>query len=139
MCELWLVCRRETEHTQGRRGRGGKGRGRRGAETRLAGGEWGRLGADGMEGMEGLVAEARAHSLDQPFGDDAARDAMIITQYQRLIHYALAGYGCLAAFAKRLDLGDDATALKECLDQTYDGDRTMTDLATGGINKEAAA
>ena len=91
------------------------------------------------KGMEGLVKEARAHALAQTFGEDATKDAMIITQYQRLVHYAVAGYGCLAAFADRLDLSDDISALKSCLDKTYDGDRTMTSLATGRINKDAVA
>lgn len=90
------------------------------------------------KGMEGLVAEADAHVLDADFGDDAARDAMIITQYQRMVHYALAGYGCLVAFANRLDLDGDAAILKDQLDQTYNGDRTMTAIATGGINRKAA-
>ncbi|MEJ6395975.1 DUF892 family protein [Gymnodinialimonas sp. 2305UL16-5] len=91
------------------------------------------------KGMEGLVAEARAHALDATFGEDATKDAMIITQYQRLVHYAIAGYGCLAAFAYRLDLPDDVSDLRACLDASYNGDRTMTDLATGGINKDAMA
>ena len=90
------------------------------------------------KGMEGLVAEAKAHALEEDFGDDDVRDAMIITQYQRMVHYALAGYGCIAAFAKRLDLADDAQVIQKCLDQTYDGDRHMTDIATGTVNKMAA-
>ena len=90
------------------------------------------------KGMEGLVTEARAHGLEEDFGDDDARDAMIITQYQRMAHYAIAGYGCVAAFAGRLDLGEDKRTLKECLDACYDGDRQMTDLATSGINEAAA-
>ncbi|MGB5863303.1 MAG: DUF892 family protein [Sulfitobacter sp.] len=91
------------------------------------------------KGMEGLVKEARAHVLDARFGEDTVRDAMIITQYQRLIHYAIAGYGCLAAFADRLELDGDVEKLKKCLDAAYDGDRTMTELATGGINQDAVA
>lgn len=90
------------------------------------------------KGMEGLVKEARAHAIEERFGEDATKDAMIITQYQRLVHYAIAGYGCLAAFADRLELDKDVTALKKCLDASYDGDRTMTELATGGINADAA-
>ena len=89
------------------------------------------------KGMEGLVKEARAHALEEDFGDDDARDAMIITQYQRMAHYAIAGYGCLKAFAGRLELEDDKKVLDTCLDQTYDGDKHMTDLAMGGINKAA--
>ena len=96
-------------------------------------------GGEFCKGMEGLVAEAKAHGLEADFGDDDARDAMIITQYQRMVHYALAGYGCLLAFAKRLDLSDDAAALQKMLDDTYDGDRHMTEIAVeGGVNKAAA-
>lgn len=90
------------------------------------------------KGMEGLVAEAKAHVLDAEFSDDDVRDAMIITQYQRMVHYALAGYGCLVAFANRLGNDEDGAILQECLDQTYDGDRRMTAIATGGINAAAA-
>lgn len=91
-------------------------------------------------GMEGLVTEAREHALEGDFGNDDARDAMIITQYQRMVHYALAGYGCLVAFANRLGLDGDGAVLQECLDQTYDGDRRMTKIAMeGGVNKDAAA
>lgn len=90
-------------------------------------------------GMEGLVKEARAHALQTEFGDPAVRDAMIITQYQRMVHYALAGYGCLLAFANRLNLDEDGAILEKCLDDTYDGDRRCTEIATGGINKDAAA
>jgi ferritin-like metal-binding protein YciE len=89
------------------------------------------------KGMEGLVSEARAHVLDATFGSDEVRDAMIITQYQRMVHYALAGYGCLVAFANRLGQDGDGAVLQECLDRTYDGDRTMTAIATGGVNEAA--
>ncbi len=90
------------------------------------------------KGMEGLVKEAEAHVLNADFGDPDARDAMIITQYQRMVHYALAGYGCLVAFANRLGEDEDGAILQECLDNTYDGDRRMTAIATGGVNKAAA-
>lgn len=89
------------------------------------------------KGMEGLVKEAKAHALDESFGDDDTRDAMIITQYQRMVHYALAGYGCLVAFANRLGKDEDGAELQAQLDHTYDGDRHMTQIATGGINKAA--
>lgn len=91
------------------------------------------------KGMEGLVKEAKDHALNTDFTDDDVRDAMIITQYQRMTHYGLAGYGCLVAFANRLGLGEEAGKLQECLDRTYSGDREMTKLAQGGINHAAAA
>ena len=90
------------------------------------------------KGMEGLVAEANAHALDEDFGDDDARDAMIISQYQRMVHYGIAGYGCCKAFATRLGLDDEAKVLDECLGNTYDGDEHMTAIATQQVNKAAA-
>ncbi len=91
------------------------------------------------KGMEGLVKEVDAHVLNADFGDNDVKDAMIITQYQRMTHYGLAGYGCVVAFAKRLGLGSDVTKLQECLDNTYHGDREMTRIAEGSVNEEAAA
>ena len=89
-------------------------------------------------GMEGLIKEATAHALEEDFDDPAVRDAMIIAQYQRLAHYAIAGYGTSAAFAKRLGLDDDAKMWEEQLDATYDGDRAMTKLAETEVNPDAA-
>ena len=90
-------------------------------------------------GMEGLVKEAQKHVLEEDFGDSDTRDAMIITQYQRMVHYALAGYGCVVAFANRLGEDEDGAQLQEQLDHTYDGDRRMTEIATkGGVNADAA-
>lgn len=90
------------------------------------------------KGMEGLVREARAHAVKEDFKDGALRDAVIVTQYQRMAHYAIAGYGCVAAFAKQLGLDDQAKTLKNMLDAAYSGDHTMTDLAENQINQAAA-
>jgi ferritin-like metal-binding protein YciE len=91
------------------------------------------------KGMEGLVKEAHAHALGADVTDESVRDTVIITQYQRLAHYAIAGYGCLTAFARRLGLDKDHERLQRCLDNTYGGDRRFTGLATQGINAEAKA
>lgn len=90
------------------------------------------------KGMEGLVREARAHALKEEFSDDATRDAVIVTQYQRMAHYAIAGYGCAVAFARQLGFEDDAATLHEMLEAAYSGDKTMTELAESGINEAAA-
>ncbi|TPW27445.1 ferritin-like domain-containing protein [Pararhizobium mangrovi] len=90
------------------------------------------------KGMEGLVKEARAHGLDEKIEDGDARDAMIITQVQRMGHYAIAGYGCCAAFAERLGLEDEARMLRECLDGTRDGDKKMTEIAKSTVNPAAS-
>lgn len=89
------------------------------------------------KGMEGLVTEARKHALETEYADEDAQDAAIITQYQRMAHYAIAGYGCVRTFANRLGLDGDAARLQECLDNTWEGDRRMTEIAEGGVNKAA--
>ena len=90
------------------------------------------------KGMEGLVTEARKHALEAGFADDDVQDAAIIAQYQRLAHYAITGYGTLKAWAKRLDLAEDAKVLDECTASTYEGDEDMTKIAVkGGVNKAA--
>ncbi len=94
--------------------------------------------AEFCKGMQGLVKEAQAHAIDADFADGTVRDAMIITQYQRMTHYGMAGYGCVAAFARQLGLNDEAAELKRCLEATRHGDRTMSELAEGKINLDAA-
>ncbi|WP_425063295.1 DUF892 family protein [Pyruvatibacter mobilis] len=94
--------------------------------------------AEFCKGMEGIVKEAQAHALDADFTNDEVQDAVIITQYQRMVHYALAGYGCVRTFAKRLGHEEEARALEDCLKETRSGDLTMSELAMGGINKKAA-
>lgn len=88
-------------------------------------------------GMEGLSAEARKHAIETDFGDPDARDAAIIAQYQRLAHYAIAGYGCLRSFANRLGHDAEAAALQECLESTREGDEHMTRIAEGTVNEAA--
>ena len=97
-------------------------------------------GGKHCKGMEGLVKEARAHGIKAEFGDPDAQDAMIIAQYQRMVHYAIAGYGCAEAWAERLGYSECAEHLEKCLEDTRSGDTHMTDIATGkhGINAAAA-
>ena len=90
------------------------------------------------KGMQGLVIEAKAHALNADFADDDVRDAMIIAQYQRMVHYAIAGYGCLKAFANRLGFDEDAAVLDECLKRTEQGDTHMTRIARQDVNRDAA-
>lgn len=88
--------------------------------------------------MAGMVEEARREALEASYGDEDVRDAVIITQYQRMAHYAIAGYGCLRAFARRLGHAEDEEALTTALQASRSGDETMTEIATDGVNRDAA-
>jgi ferritin-like metal-binding protein YciE len=89
------------------------------------------------KGMEGLVKEVDAHVFQAEFGDADVRDAMIIAQYQRMAHYAIAGYGCVRAYAQRLGRTEEAETLQQCVAATREGDQTMTEIAEGGVNQAA--
>ncbi|MGB6229447.1 MAG: ferritin-like domain-containing protein [Litorimonas sp.] len=91
------------------------------------------------KGMKGLTKEAEEHVLKTEYGDDSVRDAMLISQYQRMAHYAITGYGSVEAFAKRLGALEDAQKLETCKEQTMEGDLQFTKLAESGINKDAMA
>lgn len=70
------------------------------------------------KGMGGLVTEAKAHALDADIDDDIVRDASIVSQSNRMEHYALAGYKSCLSYARALGLDDDAKTLQECVTGT---------------------
>lgn len=81
------------------------------------------------KGMEGLVTEARKHGIQEAPGDSRLRDVEIIAQYQRMSHYGLAGFGSAAAYAKALGRTEDASKLKQAVDEIYKGDEIASQLA----------
>ncbi|MEE7493646.1 ferritin-like domain-containing protein [Methylobacterium oryzae] len=81
------------------------------------------------KGMEGLVAEALKHGIKEASPDGRLRDVAIIAQYQRMSHYGLAGFGSAAAYAKALGRTDDASKLKQAVDEIYKGDAAASQLA----------
>lgn len=97
------------------------------------------VGNETCKGMKGLTKEAEEHVLKEEFGDDSVRDAMLISQYQRMAHYGITGYGTVEAFAKRLGELEDAKTLEECKEQTMEGDLHFTKLAQASINEDAKA
>jgi len=96
--------------------------------------------ASGMhcKGMEGLCEEAKKHVLHSDYSDESLREAAAIAQFQRITHYALAGYGTANAYAQEIGDSQGSKALKKLLDDSYEGDRAMTDMATSKINPAAS-
>jgi len=87
--------------------------------------------------MKGIVDEA-SH-LMKAYGDDASRDAAIISSINRIQHYEIAGYGTLKAFANELGYADAAKTLDRNLKAGYVIDRAATVLAKHRVNQNAAA
>lgn len=88
-------------------------------------------------GMEGLVKEARKHALDDDIEDDDVRDVIIISQYQRMSHYGIAGFGTAAAYAEALGLAEDSKVLNGITEDIYGGDEYATLLAERSVNLAA--
>jgi ferritin-like metal-binding protein YciE len=88
------------------------------------------------EAMEGLIVEGdEIIGLD---GDPDVKDAALIASAQRVEHYEMAGYGCAAAFARKLRKRKVAALLQKTLREEAHADRTLTRVAQRGINAEAA-
>ena len=87
------------------------------------------------KGMQGLIEEG-----EKVMGEDMSpnvMDAAIIACAQKIEHYEICGYGTARAYARELNLGDVAERLEETLDEEYEADDLLTDLAVGGLNEEA--
>ena len=89
------------------------------------------------KGMEGLVKEAKKHVIDADIDDDDVRDVVIVSQYQRMCHYGICGFGTAKAFAEALGKNDHAAKLDTITADIYGADENMTDLAERSVNLQA--
>ena len=89
------------------------------------------------KGMEGLVKEAKKHAIDEKIEDQDVRDVVIISQFQRMSHYGICGFGTCKAFAEALEKSDHVKQLDEITADIYGADENMTDLAERSVNLKA--
>ncbi len=85
-------------------------------------------------GMEGLVKEG-AEVMGDDY-EDATMDAALISAAQRVEHYEIAGYGSVIAYADLLGESEQASLLRETLEEEKETDEKLTQLAKE-INAEA--
>jgi|SRR5690606_6818497 ferritin-like metal-binding protein YciE len=85
--------------------------------------------------MEGLIEEG--DEMAKTKGDADALDAGLIGAAQKVEHYEIATYGTLRTWAQMLGDSEAANALQQVLDQEYEADRTLTELAEGFLNRQA--
>lgn len=65
------------------------------------------------------------------------RDTALASSLQRLLHYRIAGYGTVAAYAKALGRVEEASRFAEYADRDKAMDAELTELAVGTLNPEA--
>lgn len=91
-------------------------------------------GSKKCKAMEGLLEEGR-----EVAGADAeahAKDAAVILAAQKVEHYEIATYGGLRTYANALGYSEVADRLQDILDDEYNVDQELDDLATGGVLSE---
>jgi ferritin-like metal-binding protein YciE len=67
---------------------------------------------------------------------DAMMDAALISAAQRVEHYEIAGYGTVIAYAELLGEAEQASLLRETLQEEKETDEKLTELAKE-INAQA--
>ena len=89
------------------------------------------------EGMAGLVEEGK--SVMEMEGDASVLDAALIASAQKVEHYEIASYGCLATYAEMLGYDQVKKLLGQNLAEEEATDEKLTALAERGINQQAEA
>jgi ferritin-like metal-binding protein YciE len=88
-------------------------------------------------GIDGILEEGE--KLMKEIKDNDTRDAAMIAAAQAVEHYEIARYGTMIAWAKQLGMKEAAGLLEQTLEQEYNADRTLTELAESSLNRQAAA
>jgi ferritin-like metal-binding protein YciE len=85
--------------------------------------------------MKGLIKEAE--SFIEEAEDAELMDAGLIAEAQRVEHYEISGYGTAVRYAKELGHRDIAKKLQVTLDEEYDADNKLDELAESRLNRKA--
>ena len=98
-----------------------------------------RIGADVRGAMDDAM-QALITETEKMWRISAAnvRDAAVTASVQRIIHYKIAGYGAIAAYAKALGRVTEAAHFAQLADRDKTVDAELSDLAKGTLNPEAA-
>ena len=80
-----------------------------------------------------MSSVASTNEIAKKSGAAKARDAALILAAQKVEHYEIATYGGLRAYANTLDYDDAAESINAILDQEYEADQKLDDIAEGGV------
>lgn len=85
--------------------------------------------------MKGLIKEAEGFM--EEVKDNDVKNAGMIAEAQRVEHYEISGYGTAVRYAKELGHKEIAIKLQKTLDEEYNADKTLNDLAEKRLNEKA--
>jgi ferritin-like metal-binding protein YciE len=80
------------------------------------------------KGMAGLVSEAEKHTTKEAPKDGELLDIVILSQYQRMCHYGISGFGAAASYAKALGKKEHEATLKAVVADIYKADEYASKL-----------
>ena len=86
--------------------------------------------------MVGLIEEGE--EMVKSDSEPSVKDAGLIAAAQKVEHYEIASYGTLRTFAEFRGDRQAAQSLQETLDEEYEADKTLTQVAESHINVQAA-
>ncbi len=86
------------------------------------------------DAMRALIHETRK-MMNIPANN--VRDSAIAASIQRIIHYKIAGYGTVAAYAKAMTLTDEAARFAQMASRDKAIDEEITEIAKSILNPEA--
>ena len=90
-------------------------------------------------GLRGLKPSAKTcPAIEGILEEGEVLDAGMIADAQAVEHYEIARYGTLIAGANQLGMPDAARLFQQNIDQEYNADMLLTDLAEGRLNRQAA-
>ena len=84
------------------------------------------------------IAEEGEEIIDETEENTAQRDVGLIFAGQKAEHYEIATYGSLMQLAKDMNQSEIADLLEQTLTEEKAANDKLTELATSGINREAA-
>src|SRR5208337_1703070 len=86
---------------------------------------------------EGLVEEGE--EIIGAKAEPEVRDAGLIAAAQKVEHYEIVGYGCLATWADQLSMGEVKRLLGETLEEEKQADHLLNQIAEQQINAQSAS
>jgi ferritin-like metal-binding protein YciE len=87
------------------------------------------------KGMKGIIEEGEK-IMNTDISPEAL-DAAIIASAQKVEHYEICGYGTARTFARQLGMEQIARQLEQTLNEEYEADDLLTNLAVIEVNEEA--
>jgi len=92
-------------------------------------------GKQTCKGTKGLIEEGESVMKEDMTSD--VMDAAIIACAQKIEHYEICAYGTTRAYAEELGLNKVEKLLRQTLEEEYEADDLLTEMAMGRLNLEA--